>query len=109
MAKITKINKIDSAQIREAIRGQVIDPEMGVNVVDMGLIYDIQIEKKEVRIKMTLTSMGCPSGPEIMEQVRDVSVALSKMPTVVELVWEPAWNKDMLSEDARNEIMLNFL
>ena len=101
--------KIDTAQIREAIRQQVIDPEMGVNIVDMGLIYEVNIKQNKVHIKMTLTSMGCPSGPEIMEQIRDVSTSLSNMPTVVELVWDPAWNKDMLSEDAKNEILLNFI
>jgi metal-sulfur cluster biosynthetic enzyme len=94
--------------IREAIRDRVIDPEIRINVVDIGLIYDIRIEGGCVRIRMTLTSMGCPDGPEIMRNIHEVAQKISGMTAHVELVWEPAWNKSMLSPEAKNDLMLPF-
>jgi len=83
----------------------VDDPEMGVNIVDLGLIYDIDIEDDKVIITMTLTSMGCPMGPRIME---DIDCAARLIPEVkeveIKLVWEPIWDPEMMSEEARDQL-----
>lgn len=85
----------------------VDDPEMGVNIVDLGLIYDIEIEGNKVIVTMTLTSMGCPVGPRIME---DVDFAVRLIPDVLEvdirLVWEPMWDADMMTEEAKDRLGL---
>ena len=77
----------------------VYDPEIGVNIVDLGLVYDADIEESgDVLVTMTLTSLGCPLGPVIMQEVNN---ALRDLPgigeTDVKLVWSPAWNPDMMS------------
>ncbi len=97
---------ISTEQIQEAIRQRVIDPEVGINIIDLGLIYDIRLEGAEVFIKMTLTSMGCPDGPYIMQNIREVSEEISGKTVNIELVWEPAWNKNMLSQEAKDELMI---
>lgn len=84
----------------------VYDPEIGVNIVDLGLVYDADIEESgDVLVTMTLTSLGCPLGPVIMQEVNN---ALKDLPgigeTDVKLVWSPAWNPDMMSEEARDEL-----
>ncbi len=98
---------ISVEQIREAIRQYVIDPEIGINVVDMGLIYDIRLWGTDIFIEMTLTSMGCPDGPYIIQSVHDVTQKISGKAVHVELVWEPAWNKNMLSQEAKDELMIS--
>lgn len=84
----------------------VYDPEIGVNIVDLGLVYDADIEDQgDVLVTMTLTSLGCPLGPVIMQEVNN---ALKDLPgigeTDVKLVWSPAWNPDMMSEEAKDEL-----
>jgi metal-sulfur cluster biosynthetic enzyme len=83
----------------------VDDPEMGVNIVDLGLIYDIDIEGKKVVVTMTFTSMGCPMGPRILE---DVDYAVRLIPDVEEvdinLVWEPMWDPEMMTEEAKDRL-----
>ncbi len=81
----------------------VIDPELGVGIVDLGLIYDIKITEGIATVTMTLTSMGCPAGPEIMRRVES---EMGRYPGVkdvkVNLVWEPVWGQDRISEDIRS-------
>jgi metal-sulfur cluster biosynthetic enzyme len=91
--------------VRENLR-TVIDPELGVNIVDLGLIYGIEVKEDNVGIKMTLTSPACPLGAVIQAQAH---TALKKLPWVkdvkVELVWSPRWDpRTMASEDARMEL-----
>ncbi len=93
-------------QVREAIRLYVIDPEIGINVVDLGLIYSIQLHDSDILIQMTFTSMGCPDGPQIMQNVHYISEKISDKSVKVELVWEPAWNKDMMTQEAKDELMI---
>lgn len=86
---------------------EVIDPELNVNIVDLGLIYDISInEKKEsVDVKMTLTSPGCPLSFVFQEWVADAVKKIKGVKNVtIDLVWEPAWNPDMMSESARETL-----
>ena len=81
----------------------VYDPEIPVNIYDLGLIYTVEISKNnDAKILMSLTAPGCPVAGEIPGQVANT---LAKIPNIglieVELVWEPAWTKDMMSEDAK--------
>ena len=85
------------------------DPEIPVNIVELGLIYDLKIEDaqagKEVSIKMTLTAPGCGMGPVIADEVDRKINGLKDVEKVsVDLVWEPMWNRDMMSEEAQLEL-----
>jgi len=88
--------------VRKALKG-VKDPELGLNVVDIGLIYDVAVsEAGDVHITMSLTSPGCPSGPEIMGDVKQVVGELDGVNSVeVELVWEPYWTPDRMDPRVR--------
>jgi len=93
--------KVTADDIREAIR-VVIDPELGISVVDLGLVYDIRIEDGTVTITFTLTAMGCPVGPMIEEQFRAIATALPGIDEVECLmVFDPPWSTERMSEDAR--------
>lgn len=91
--------------IREMLKG-VIDPELGVNIVDLGLVYDTNIsDSNDVEVVMTLTSMGCPLGPVITQEVRGALSGLMGIgETSVKIVWSPPWSPDKMSEDARDEL-----
>ena len=85
----------------------VYDPEIPVNIWDMGLIYDIDISDSEVHIKMTFTSPTCPMMDELLNQVKTVvSQIVAPVPVNVELVWEPAWDLSRMSDEARLELDL---
>jgi len=82
---------------------QVIDPELGIDIVNLGLVYDIDLDEEgKALVTMTLTSMGCPLAGTIVDQVR---IALSDIPEVketeVNIVWNPPWSKDRLSRYAK--------
>ncbi|HLY62027.1 MAG TPA: iron-sulfur cluster assembly protein, partial [Terriglobia bacterium] len=85
------IMPLEREQITDALR-QCFDPEIPVNIVDLGLIYDVQNDPEgNVKVKMTLTSQGCPSAQAIPEQVRQRIAAIEEVRDVnVEIVWEPA-------------------
>ena len=82
------------------------DPEIPVNIVELGLIYDLQIQgNNDINIKMTLTAPGCGMGPVLTEEVNRKVSGLDESNNVkVELVWEPQWNRDMMSEEAQLEL-----
>jgi metal-sulfur cluster biosynthetic enzyme len=88
--------------VRKMLRN-VKDPELGLNVVDIGLIYDITVsDAGDVHITMSLTSPGCPSGPEIMGDVKSVVADLDGVNSVeVELVWEPYWTPERMDPRVR--------
>ena len=88
--------------VRKALKG-VKDPELGLNVVDIGLIYDVTVsEAGDVHITMSLTSPGCPSGPEIMGDVESTVGLLEGVNSVeVELVWEPYWTPERMGPRVR--------
>jgi metal-sulfur cluster biosynthetic enzyme len=92
---------------RKALR-QVKDPELGLNIIDIGLVYDVAVgEDGHVHVKMTLTSPGCPSGPEIMQEAQRVLEELEGVESVnVELVWEPYWTPDKM--DPRVKAFMGF-
>ncbi len=88
-------------EVREALR-QVEDPELGMDIVDLGLLYDVEVEDGKVKVIHTLTSMGCPVGPMIQEQIHEVVTALPEVNDVeVELTWDPPWTPEKMSEDAK--------
>ncbi|WP_026693251.1 metal-sulfur cluster assembly factor [Peribacillus kribbensis] len=82
---------------------QVVDPEIGIDIVNLGLVYDIDMDEEgNTTVTMTLTSMGCPLAGTIVDQVK---IALEDIPEVksteVNIVWTPVWNKDMMSRYAK--------
>jgi metal-sulfur cluster biosynthetic enzyme len=88
-------------EVVEALR-QVEDPELGMDIVDLGLMYDVELENGRVKVIHTLTSMGCPVGPMIQQQIDEVVRALPGVDDVeVELTWDPPWTPDKMSEDAK--------
>ncbi|MGC9530054.1 MAG: metal-sulfur cluster assembly factor [Candidatus Bipolaricaulaceae bacterium] len=90
------------AEIRQVLREKVVDPEVGMNVVDLGLIYAVQVEGDRVSVDMTLTSPGCPLAGDLASQVEEVlREAFPDHEVEVSLVWEPRWSPEMMSEEAR--------
>ena len=88
-------------EVVEALRG-VEDPELGMDIVELGLFYDAEIDGPKVKVTYTLTSMGCPVGPMIAE---DISRVVREVPGVEEveadLTFEPPWSPERMSEDAK--------
>lgn len=88
-------------QVRLALR-KVKDPELNLNVVDLGLIYDVAVDGSNVQIDMTLTSPGCPSGPEIMGDVERTVKAMPGVGAVaLNLVWQPFWTPELIEPRVR--------
>ena len=86
---------------------KIYDPEIPVNIYELGLIYDILIKDKDVIIKMTLTSPNCPVAESLPKEVKDSVAEIKEVNNVdLELVWEPPWDKSMMSEAAKLELNL---
>jgi metal-sulfur cluster biosynthetic enzyme len=89
------------ARILEALRN-VVDPELGINIVDLGLVYEVSVEDEKVHIEYTLTTMGCPIGPMIEAQMKQF---LDEVPGIreveAEMVFTPPWTPDKMSEEAK--------
>jgi metal-sulfur cluster biosynthetic enzyme len=93
-------------EVLEALR-EVFDPEIPVNIVDLGLVYEVNPQPGRVDVKMTLTAIGCPMAPEVMSDVRDRLLLLDGVEEAgVELVYDPPWTPERMSEDARWELGL---
>jgi metal-sulfur cluster biosynthetic enzyme len=88
-------------QVKLALR-KVKDPELNLNIIDLGLVYDITVDGADVQVDMTLTSPGCPAGPQIMT---DVERAVQAMPgvgkVIINLVWQPFWSPDRIEPRVR--------
>ena len=92
---------VNAETVRQALR-QVKDPELDLNIIDLGLVYDVAVDDGDVRIEMTLTSPGCPAGPmitndadkavRVLEGVKDVNIAI---------VWEPYWTPEKIEPKVR--------
>ncbi|WP_048139117.1 MULTISPECIES: iron-sulfur cluster assembly protein [unclassified Methanosarcina] len=81
------------------------DPEIPINVIDLGLVYGIEVKEDRVQIRMTLTTPGCPMGDFIAEDVKRKVEAIEGVKEVeVELVWDPPWTPDRISEDTMKRI-----
>ncbi|MEC8840392.1 MAG: metal-sulfur cluster assembly factor [Candidatus Poribacteria bacterium] len=84
---------------------QVIDPDVGLNIVDMGLIYGVDINDDVVDITMTLTSPGCPAAPQLLNGSQTVVQQLDGVEEVnINVVWTPPWDPEMMSEEAKDEL-----
>ncbi len=98
-------------KVREQLK-QVIDPELFVNIVDLGLIYVVDLEpsavepeKTDVKVEMTLTSPMCPAGPQLVANSRQVIEALEGVGTVdIKVVMDPPWTQDRMTDDARDQL-----
>ncbi len=95
---------VDDAALLEALR-QVVDPELMINIVDLGLIYDIEQVENKVVVHMTLTSPACPAGPQIIQQAK---LALERLADVseaeIKLVMSPPWSPDRMTDEARDQL-----
>ena len=87
---------------------KIYDPELPVNIYELGLIYDITLEnEKSAKIKMTLTTPNCPVAESLPNEVKESAMQVEGIENVdVQLVWDPPWNKDMMSEAAKLEMNL---
>ena len=100
----TQQTEITREQIFQALR-DVFDPEIPVNVVDLGLVYDVKIIDDWVGVKMTLTTPGCGMSGQISNLVRERVLGVDGVHECdVRLVWSPAWNPSMMSEDAKKKL-----
>ena len=80
----------------------VEDPELGMDIVELGLVYDAEVDGPKVKVLHSLTSMGCPAGPMIQEGIHDAVVGLPGVDEVdVELTFDPPWTPDRMSDDAK--------
>jgi metal-sulfur cluster biosynthetic enzyme len=101
---------VTEEMVRTALKN-VVDPEIGLDVINLGLVYnvDIQDQGKKVQVDMTLTTPACPAGPQILEQARREIIALQDVfkdleDVSINLVWTPFWNPSMMTEEAREEL-----
>ena len=86
---------------------KIYDPELPVNIYDLGLVYDVKVNEKKAVIKMTLTSPNCPVAESLPKEVKDGAMQVEEIEAVdLELVWDPPWTKDMMSEAAKLELNL---
>ena len=85
----------------EALRS-VEDPELGMDIVELGLLYDAEVEGPRVKVLYSLTSIGCPAGPLIQQNIEEVVRSLPGVEDVeTELTWDPPWTPDKMSDDAK--------
>jgi metal-sulfur cluster biosynthetic enzyme len=95
------MNELNEIVILEKLK-EVIDPELGCNLVDLGLIYGVRIEGAKVSIKMTLTTPGCPMHESLAYGVQSALLSLPGVEDVdVEVVWDPPWTPEMMTEDGQ--------
>jgi len=94
----------DEVAMLEALK-QVIDPELMINIVDLGLVYSIEQEEEKVKVEMTLTSPACPAGPQLVQQSK---LAIEKLEGVkeveIKLVLSPPWSPDRMTDEARDQL-----
>jgi metal-sulfur cluster biosynthetic enzyme len=88
------------AEVRQALTA-VIDPELGVNIVDLGLVYDVDVEDRTIMVRYTLTTMGCGLGPLIAGQMTEVLSAFPAQDVRTELTFRPPWSPDLISADGK--------
>ena len=95
---------LDEEQIKDALT-TVQDPEIGMNIIELGLVYDIGLDAEDnVSVEMTLTSPGCPLGDVITQQVDAALLGIGARSASVEIVWSPPWTPEMMSEEAKQRL-----
>jgi len=92
-------------QICETLK-QVLDPEIGINIVDLGLVYAVEIKPEEVHIQLTMTSPACPLHGAITDHMKKIlrQTFPELGPMTIEMVWEPPWSPEMMSEAAKKQL-----
>ena len=88
------------SEILDALK-DVEDPELMMNIVDLGLVYHVEIREDEVHIEFTLTTPGCPAGEYIQSQIVEKAERAAGVPVLAELVWSPPWAPDYMSDEAK--------
>lgn len=91
-----------TAQLVRSLLYDVIDPELGVNIVDLGLVYELALDESGVLVRMTLTTPGCPLGGYLDDEIgRALSQLPGRPPVHVDLVWDPPWRPEMMTHEAK--------
>ncbi len=103
------MNRITEESVYAALR-QVEDPELFINIVDLGLIYEVSLTensgKSDIFVKMTMTSPGCPAGPELVANAKEALHDLGEQvgEVTVKVVLDPPWSPDLMTDEARDEL-----
>lgn len=93
----------DEEKVLDALKN-VMDPELPVSIVDLGLIYHVETADNNINIKMSLTTPGCSMGSAITRQMENVLYALGAKTVIIEIIWDPPWNPNMMSDEAKNKL-----
>lgn len=97
-----------TADTVRAVLSQVIDPEVGINIIELGLVYDVLVSEDgtQMHVRMTMTSPACPMGAHIADEARDALRRrwLTLRQVEVELVWEPPWGPERMSDEAKRQL-----
>lgn len=98
-------NNITEGDIRETLR-QILDPEIGINIVDLGLIYAVEIKPEEIYIQLTMTTPACPLHGLITRNIEQVlrQTFPDLGPITIDLVWDPPWTPEMMSDAAKSQL-----
>lgn len=95
---------VDEKEVWETLKN-CYDPEIPINIVDLGLVYDMKVDDDVVKIKMTLTAPGCPMSSFMIDDVRQKVMAVDGVKDVfVDVVWDPPWNPSMMSQEAKTKL-----
>jgi len=101
--EVDEVAEITEEKVLEALK-EVRDPEIPVDIVNLGLIYNVEVSGKNVHLKMTLTTPGCGMGKTIAKQAEGAVKSLGVKNVLVEIVWDPPWNPDMMSNEAKERL-----
>ena len=101
--EISEVEEITEEKVLEALR-TIQDPEIPVDIVNLGLIYNVEVSGKNVHLRMTLTTPGCGMGKTIAKQAEGAVKSLGVKNVLVEIVWDPPWNPDMMSDEAKERM-----
>ena len=92
---------VSRAKVYDCLQ-EIFDPEVGINIVDLGLVYDVAVEQDNVAVDFTLTYRGCPLGPQIQQSIIDsLTTSGATAHATANLVWEPRWDPSFMSDEAR--------
>jgi len=95
---------VDEKEVWQTLKN-CYDPEIPINIVDLGLVYDMKLDDDVVKVKMTLTAPGCPMSSFIVDDVRQKVMAVDGVKDVfVDVVWDPPWNPSMMSQEAKTKL-----
>ena len=102
--QVAPASTVKPEDVIEVLR-QCFDPEIPVNIIDLGLVYDIAIKPERIDVKMTLTALGCPMAADVMADVKDHLLTLPGINDAnVDIVYEPVWSPERMTEEARWEL-----